>query len=380
MSDIQFYNTTVAGTTSALSTGELAVNIADRSLMIGNSAGTAVRLNAFKWISSTRYDTTTSNISVPAGALFLEIIGCGGGGGGGGGASARSTALGSNINCSGGGGGGGGQGGRVIFPLSELGLTAGVSTIQVNIGAGGTAGGGSNSAAGDGGEGQWGNSTWVQKTGDSVEKAFVLFPGGFGGAAGARSSVAGSFNLPVEVFSYPFDGLLGEYHPSFPDDPIEYWGGEGRGGQRIGGNTGVSYLYGPNAFSGLYGGGGGGGGGGGYAFLSGGITYGVATTGGYPGTGGSFINTAINTSLTPGAPTGTTRTEASQGVQGNYGGAGGAGGGGGWTVSQAGRGGTGGPGGGGGGGGGGQRLNQAIASTAGPGGRGGSGYVILRWW
>lgn len=376
MSDIQFYNSIVAGTTSALSTGELALNIADRSLMIGNSAGTAVRLNAFKYITSTRYDTTTSNITIPTGARFLEIIGCGGGGGGGGGSSTRSTGVVTNPNSGGGGGGGGGQGGRFMFYLAELGITAGVSTLQVNIGAGGAGSGAQGSAANDGGVGSDGSQTWVQKTGEGITQAFVIFPGGIGGVAGDRTT-AGGANAPLDGGGSVFDGVLGEYDPQFPDTSREYWGGEGRGGQGMGGNTGISYLYG-DAFSGLYGGGGGGGGGGGYVFVSGGITYGVATSGGLAGTGGAFINTARTG--TGGVPTGTTRTEASEGVQGTYGGAGGAGGAGGWTASQAGRGGTGGPGGGGGGGGGGQRLYDATTSSSGPGGRGGSGYVILRWW
>jgi len=381
MSDIQFYNSIVAGTTSALSTGELAVNIADRSLMIGNSAGTAVRLNAFKYFLSTRYDTTTSDIPVPAGAKFLEIIGCGGGGGGGGGSTVRQANMTASIvQTFGGGGGNGGQGGRFIFSISELGMTAGVSTVQVNIGAGG--GGGVPATAANtnnnGNAGSDGNSTWVQRQGDGITQAFVIFPGGIGGLAGIRGT--STLNTPVEKSGTVFDGILGEYDPQLPDDFREYWGGEGRGGQYIGGNTAVTFLYGPTGYASLYGGGGGGGGGGGYVFLVGGVSYGVALGGGYPGTGGAFINNVANTDITPGTVSGSTTTFASGGNTGTYGGAGGGGGPGGWTAEMAKTGGDGGAGGGGGGGGGSLRFYDATAGQPGTGGRGGSGYVILRWW
>ena len=365
ITNIQFYNTDVSGRTSALSQGELAVNIPDKLLVVGNQNENQIRLNRFYPIAETRYEQTTQGITLPLDVAFIEIIGCGGGGGGGGGSSIKSSTL--TTRSKGGNGGQGGQGGRIVFCIKTLGLTAGESKIDVNVGSGGAGGGSSSGTANDGGAGGDGSNSFVCKNNETIQQAYIVFYGGVGGAGGNRTAT-GVETDGEDPHSF-IDGIS-RYHDDEPSITLStlntvYFGGQGRLGY---GNANTSVNS--NVYSNYFGGGGGGGGGGGWT--SGGV--GVTFQGGYGGAGTFYSNSVIENLAAPGYP-------GSDGVTGKYGGSGGGGGHGRINDSVNSNAGSALNGSGGGGGGGGaQRFQANITGSSGRGGTGGSGYVIIRWW
>lgn len=210
---------------------------------------------------------TSTNFTVPSGVTSITVTGVGGGGGGGGGSG------GNNANGLGAGGGGGGSCGTMR--TIELAVSPGDS-IQVVIGAGGTAGVGG--AAGSGGTagGSGGFSSIFNLTNPA---GFILFPGGGGGSAGQVASPA---NTPgaggqsgSNIFLGQSAGGSGGVRPGTP--PVAGFPGFGAGaggGQggfsdpshtnsNAGGTDSGLAVGGAGATSGVGFGAGGGGGGGG---------------------------------------------------------------------------------------------------------------------
>lgn len=362
---IIIHHSVTSGTVpSGLSLGEIAANTVDQKFYVGVSGSTAALLSPFtsgNSISSTRYTNSNSSISVPSGAVLLEIVGCGGGGGGAGGAVRLSG------NAAGAGGGGqGGQGERVVLRLEDAGITAGVSTIGVTVGAGGL-GGASRNVSGNltGNPGTDGGDTIVYRVSDGG--IIVEFPGGEGGV----SPNATTTTIVRRAFTHSFLGKI-----------------NGLGGQGARATTPAT-----GAGNSKWGGGGGGGG-------AASTVTGTARAAG--GTGGStnyWITFPHPTTNVNGGIPGLSGAAVYNGGNGSTSAYGGGGGGGGWggrvdTADAteatyygftAGRGGEGGSGGGGGGGGGNMIVINAGAGVtanyaSGPGGTGGNGYVILTWW
>jgi len=160
---------------------------ADFSQM-GATSGQAMVWNGSAWVATsvpgttvvTQYTTPGSTtVSVPAGAIKLEVICMGGGGGGG---SGRIGAVGTSR------GGGGGGGGAAVsfgsFSIAELGSPA---NITVNVGAGG--GGGASRTTNDtnGQLGTSGGDSYVSIT----TVRFVFASGGFGGDGGTTTAGGG---------------------------------------------------------------------------------------------------------------------------------------------------------------------------------------------
>lgn len=349
---------------SGLSLGEIAANTVDQKFYVGISGSTAAPLSPFtsgNSISSTRYDTSNASIPVPNGAVLLEIVGCGGGGGGAGG----SVRISGNA-AQAGGGGQGGQGERVVLRLEDAGITAGVSTVGVTVGAGGLGGASRNATANlRGNPGEDGGNTTVYRISDGG--LIIEFPGGEGGLSPNQTTAA----QVRRAFAHSFMGKI-----------------NGLGGQ--GGRSTVNSTAAGNS---KWGGGGGGGGAGSNA---------TDRTSSLAGTGGNanyWITFPAVTTNVNGGTAGVSGAATYQGGNGLTSAYGGGGGGGGWrgrvdtTDAQestyygftAGRGGEGGAGGGGGGGGGPMNVNNVGAGVtanyaSGPGGTGGNGYVILTWW
>jgi hypothetical protein len=326
---------------ASLNRGELAVNLADLVLYVGNTVETAIPLLGKDYlISSTRYGVTTTGITAPEKAEFLELIGCGGGGGGGGGCK-----IGTGQGL-GGCGGQGGRGGKLFYSLKELGITAGVTVLKVQIGSGGTGGAGftlGGTLVQAGNDGQNGESTYLKSNDDSI--IYVEFPGGQGGVGGPNGTDVSANNHTLN-FQNKLEGVGG---------PVFVAAGSFRSGP----GTGSRY-------------GGGGGGGAGYQPST--------TDARAVGSDGGKANT-YNTSFRiggGGAGGVTYGNGGSHGVTSEYGGSGGGGGscGNGQAPGNGGNGGTGG----GGGGGGGAYRGSSIAIFTGFGGTGGNGYLILNWW
>lgn len=272
------------------------------------------------------YTSTTSGISIPSGATFLETICFGGGGGGAGGAL---NAAGSN-RC-GGGGGGGGSVNRLIWKVSDL-----SGTISVTIGAAGTGGAGATTNGGAVGNGTNGGTSSVNGTwkGSAMRLGWGLNGGGGLGSATGTSATGGT------------PGSQG------------YAGGTGGNGATGSGSIGAQTSADKSFAS--HGGGGGGG-----------VTTGNVHAGG-GSSFGSYINADSNV-LGGIASGGDGASEAAgRGTDWDFSRAGG-GGGGGNNAGRGGDGGAGGYGAGGGGGGGG------TTTRGGNGGSGGAGLVILYW-
>jgi hypothetical protein len=195
---------------------------------------------------------TNSASPIPPGANWLEILAAGGGGQGGGAGSAAATQL--------EGGAGGGAAGVASSQVVAVGAN---TTLNIVIGAGGSAAGAGGAAGGSaGGLGAAGNRTTVTGTGISVK--------GLGGAGGAGSAAS----------STTF-GLCGIYGSSTQSSFI------------TAGNGGFAGLAG-----GAPGGGSAGGGGSGQAATTttggAGGSAGTASAGGAAGTGGSGISAGGN--------------------------------------------------------------------------------------
>lgn len=272
------------------------------------------------------YTSTTSGISIPSGATFLETICFGGGGGGAGGAL---NAAGSN-RC-GGGGGGGGSVNRLIWRVSDL-----SGTISVTVGAAGTGGAGATTNGGAVGSGTNGGTSSVNGTwkGSAMRLGWGMNGGGGLGSATGTSATGGT------------PGSQG------------YAGGTGGNGATGSGAIGAQTSADKSFAS--HGGGGGGG-----------VTTGNVHAGG-GSSFGSYINADSNV-LGGNASGGDGASEAAgRGTDWDFSRAGG-GGGGGNNAGRGGDGGAGGYGAGGGGGGGG------TTTRGGNGGSGGAGLVILYW-
>jgi hypothetical protein len=327
--------------------------------------------------------SSSGNVPIPSWCTAILCLGAGGGGGGGGGSNGDPVPDSTNQIAAGGGGAG--------APLAERLITtipAGATSVDVTIGAGGTAGTGTPAGpvgwvqAGHGGPG--GSSTLAWHDGASAGVLFASFVGGAGGGPGGASAsndvVATSSSVPVFVpggrgvaaaYRSGSGGLFARWAPggsqiqnlfnaagvitggaggwpiSTLTDPVGP-GTPSEGGSSVanGGNptyaaaisyTGVNAL-GWSGVSGqgggtagtagatvsFYGGGAGGGGGGGGAFGG----------GGNGGPGGAGNNAGVAVDGTIGGNGGTTG-----------GGAGGGGGGNGDTTAHSGAGGSGGVGG-----------------------------------
>ncbi len=278
--------------------------------------------------SETLYTSTTADVLVPDGTTYCEIMGSGGGGGGGSGNLATTGAA------LGGQGGQGGQGGIIVFAINERSWTAGTTTVDVTIGAGGAGGAGkAGNQTASGNDGSAGSDTTVADGTGTI----VTFVGGVGGPAGGR-------NL---LLTNGFRGTKA--------------GAGGNAGASSGTVTG-------NAGGGAYWGGGGGGGGAG-------VTNGGTTGSG--GAGGLGSSDTTSDALGGGGAGGAAATGGSTGSNHTYGGDGGGGGGSGSAASSGA--GADGQRGAGGGGSGAYRGTNAGHST-GAGGDGGDGYVRLRFW
>jgi hypothetical protein len=118
--------------------------------------------------------TTNATWPIPPGATHLEIICIGGYGGGAGGGSPSSA-----INQAGGSGGG------LPVPSTQIVAVGSNTTLNVTIGAGGTAGAGGAAGGNPGGAGGNGGTTTVTGTGISVKSI-----GGFHGVPSLASSTA----------------------------------------------------------------------------------------------------------------------------------------------------------------------------------------------
>jgi hypothetical protein len=131
----------------------------------------------------TFYATTTSGITIPSGATFVEII-CGGGGGGGGGGSWNSNGQ----NRCGGAGGGGGSVNILKYAVANI-----TGTLTFTAGAGGLSGAGPASLAGLAGTGGSGGTSTVTATYNGVAATRLCWgAGGLGGAGTATgTSTAG---------------------------------------------------------------------------------------------------------------------------------------------------------------------------------------------
>ena len=125
--------------------------------------------------------STSTSITIPAGATNITVSGVGGGGGGGGGGGTRV------LGATAGAGGGGGQGGQTISNVN-LASVAG-STLTITVGAGGSRGNGGskgtytgsgNCTQGDGCGGSWGTDSTVYAGSSELFDAGAGSGGGYG--------------------------------------------------------------------------------------------------------------------------------------------------------------------------------------------------------
>jgi len=174
--------------------------------------------------------TTTASLSLPAyittNGGYIYVDGCGGGGAGGGGSTDS------------GGGGGGGSRGVSMVPIY---IPAGISTVAIQVGAGGA--GGTGGSAGAGTAGTAGTETYIKLTNSSGPYC-ARFGGGIGGSGG--SSTAGTGGAGATSASQLFVGGSA---------------GTGAGNGGAGNPIAGAFSSGDNVVSGrtLTGGGGGGG-------------------------------------------------------------------------------------------------------------------------
>jgi len=125
------------------------------------------------------YATTTSGITIPAGATFITIV-CGGGGGGGGGGSWNSNGQ----NRCGGAGGGGGSVNILKYAVADI-----TGTLTFTAGAGGLSGAGPVSSSGLAGTGGNGGTSTVTATYNGVAATRLCWgAGGIGGAGTATGT------------------------------------------------------------------------------------------------------------------------------------------------------------------------------------------------
>lgn len=135
-----------------------------------------------KVLSKTIFDTSGTYV-IPQGTSFLYIFAVAGGGGGGGGAR-----YGSATNSCGGGGGSGGTFYHDLLFAPSIGGPN--TTLNISLGAGGTAGSAAASDTSNGGAGGNGGNTTISVNGKTGYIVKLL--GGIGGAAGTNStSVSG---------------------------------------------------------------------------------------------------------------------------------------------------------------------------------------------
>ena len=202
ISTIQIKNSEVLNSVPTLETGELGVNLADLVVFVGSLEVAVPLLGKDYLISSTRYETTTTNIDVPDLAYFLEVIGAGGGGGGG--SAYRSASAAATF---GGGGGQGGLGGKFLFTVQEMGLNPGdKNALKVIIGQGGTgATAATSTVSTNGNTGYDGGSSYLKSNDDTV--IYIEFPGGQGGEAGQASTIN---NYQPKRFMDRLEGLGGK--------------------------------------------------------------------------------------------------------------------------------------------------------------------------
>lgn len=156
----------------------------------GATLNQVIQWNSTAWVPATIssggftptrtfYSTTTSGITIPAGATFITIV-CGGGGGGGGGGSWNSNGQ----NRCGGAGGGGGSVNILNYAVANI-----TGTLTFTAGAGGLSGAGPVSLAGLAGTGGNGGTSTVTATYNGVAATRLCWgAGGIGGAGTATGT------------------------------------------------------------------------------------------------------------------------------------------------------------------------------------------------
>lgn len=156
----------------------------------GATLNQVIQWNSTAWVPATIssggftptrtfYSTTTSGITIPAGATFITIV-CGGGGGGGGGGSWNSNGQ----NRCGGAGGGGGSVNILKYAVADI-----TGTLTFTAGAGGLSGAGPVSLAGLAGTGGNGGTSTVTATYNGVAATRLCWgAGGIGGAGTATGT------------------------------------------------------------------------------------------------------------------------------------------------------------------------------------------------
>lgn len=322
-----------------------------------------------KTATLTQY-TSSGSYSIPAGALYLDIMCVGAGGGGGGGANATGA-----VGRSGGCGGGGGA----RSPITRVRVSDVTGPLTVTIGAAGTAGtaatGSSNADGGDGGAG--GSAIVTDATtrvlcsaygGGGGRRGTATLTDGGGGSGGGTAS-AGGVGLSVGTVAGGLPGAsalsalsgTGAAAGIGAAGGLAEWGGGGGGGR-----SGAGFRYAGGGS--LYGGGGGG---------NAGVTDATPTLfGGTPGgISGAYVSGT-------GGAAGTSSSSPTAGVAGTAGDGtrcGSGGGGGGSTVTSNTAGAAGGAGGawGGAGGGGGCGTGSGAGAAGGVGGAGGVRIVAV---
>ncbi|HEV2403122.1 MAG TPA: hypothetical protein VGS08_02885, partial [Candidatus Saccharimonadales bacterium] len=279
----------------ALSLDATASDIKPAGSQSAGSTGKAADAGHIHPGGATIVTSTNASWPIPAGATLLRITAVGGGGQGGGGGSAAGTQL--QV------GGGGGAAGAASTQVVSVGSN---TTLNVTVGAGGSAAGGGGSSGGNAGtNGSPGNPTTVTGTGISVTGA--RGPGGLGSAASSTTAVGGglygSTSSAGSLLSAGGAGSGGE-SGQFGGNPSGYASGGGGGGGAASttlgggaGSVGTTTAGGSNGSAGASGtsagvsgtgatansGAGGGGGGGGAAGT------GAGGTGGAGGSGFAII-------------------------------------------------------------------------------------------
>ena len=176
--------------------------------------------------SVVEFDSSGSYV-IPRSSVALTIMAVGGGGGGGGGAL-RATATNTN------GGGGGGAGSLNVLTFATIGfLDMGYSSLQITIGAGGTAGAGSTTNSANGTAGGLGGATQVLVPSLRGQLIWVL-----GGRSG--SATGGASGNSAAYFDGAVSNVRGGGTSAALDASYFIWwlsGGGTGGGQVNAGNT-----------------------------------------------------------------------------------------------------------------------------------------------
>lgn len=176
--------------------------------------------------SVVEFDSSGSYV-IPRSSVALTIMAVGGGGGGGGG-QLRATSTNTD------GGGGGGAGALNVLTFATVGfLDMGYSSLEITIGAGGTAGAGATVSGGNGNNGGTGGATQVFVPSLRGKLIWVL-----GGGAGSN---VGSASLSSLAY---FDGAANSFrgagsNTATNNQYVTWWqsGGGTGGGQVNAGNT-----------------------------------------------------------------------------------------------------------------------------------------------